>query len=225
MGKIIATLFMLVLMASVTYAAPKRAGVTPDLVKYAIAILSFNYNEVDWTKSGKPRVAAVERILKADISAADRNVAWETFKTPPVEENTQIQRLITERNDANSRVEEANKKVGRLTATLTRVRSSEKVARLRIKAAENIAYAAERQYRERIADIDSDVVEASRMKRDAAQLVREAKARERGAGPKASRDCRNVLSRYIVNGERTWVGNLKLSDAGVDAIEQDCLVQ
>ena len=225
-GKVIATLVALMLAASVAYAAPKRTGVTPGLVEGVIALLSFNYEDSDWTKSGKPRVDAVERVLKADISAADRDAAWKAFNTPPVgvsvEKDATIRKLTTERNNAGLRASQADKEIGRLTAALLQVRSSSKA---RIRAAESVASSAKRQFQRLLDDIESNVTEARRMKMYAAQLVREAEARERGAGPKASRDCRDALNRYVVNGDRTWVGNLELSGVGMNAIKQGCLVR
>ena len=46
----------------------------------AIALLVEEANPKDFGRDGTPKVKSVERILGYDISAADRDVAWETFQ-------------------------------------------------------------------------------------------------------------------------------------------------
>lgn len=83
-------------LANLAEAAPKRAGVTPALIGSAIAILDFNRDAGQWTKAGKPRVDAIESVLRADISAADRDSAWNAYRNPapPVDVATVVKSAV-----------------------------------------------------------------------------------------------------------------------------------
>ena len=71
---IIAAAFVL---ADAVVAAPTKAEKTV----HAIAII--DGNPAAFTKSGKPRVKALESVLGFGISAADRDAAWKVYREPP----------------------------------------------------------------------------------------------------------------------------------------------
>lgn len=63
--------------------APGALADGPSLKERLVhAIGVIDGNPADFTKSGKPRVKSLERVLGLDISAADRDQAWKTYKNP-----------------------------------------------------------------------------------------------------------------------------------------------
>lgn len=50
-----------------------------DQIVAAIAMLD-TADKTSWTSGGKPQVAALEKVLQKQISAAQRDEAWETYQ-------------------------------------------------------------------------------------------------------------------------------------------------
>jgi hypothetical protein len=55
-----------------------------ELIKEAISLLPSD-DETLWTASGKPKVEAIEQVLKGPISSAERNTAWREVLHPTAE--------------------------------------------------------------------------------------------------------------------------------------------
>ena len=89
---IIAAAFVL---ADAVVATPTKAEKTV----HAIAII--DGNPAAFTKSGKPRVKALESVLGFDISAADRDAAWKVYQEPsaPVTVNAPVEIRYVDRPD------------------------------------------------------------------------------------------------------------------------------
>jgi hypothetical protein len=56
------------------------AGLEPFPVVDAITLLVEKANPRDFNRFGTPKVRSIERILGYDITAVDRDVAWETYQ-------------------------------------------------------------------------------------------------------------------------------------------------
>lgn len=221
----IATVAALAAVAvSFAEAAPKRAGVTPDLIGAAIGILEFNRDEAQWTKSGKPRVDAIERLLEADISAADRDKAYDLHRTPVVQavpvavDTSQFEARIADLENRAAEYLSANNGLkNQLSAALSRA----EVAEGRIFTAETRAAEAKAHYDALISGARNDRATAAKLKAEAGEVLRQAEARERGSGPSAGRDCRAAL-RTVFQSDWSWTGNLKTSRDAVNAAEASC---
>ena len=212
-------------------AAPKREGVTPDLIGDAIAILEFNRDlhqtrpgKPKWTKDGKPRVDAIESLLEADISAADRDHAWDLHRTPVVQavpvavDTSQFEARIA---DLENRAAEYLSANNGLKNQLSTALSRAEVAEGRIFTAETRAAEAKAHYDGLLDGARRNRDAAAKLKAEAANVLLQAEARERGAGPPASRDCGKALQVVFRSGW-SWTGNLKTSKANVDAAEKAC---
>ena len=207
-------------------AAPKRAGVTPDLIVSAIAVLGFNHAPEDWTKSGKPKVAAIERVLDADISAADRDGAWDAYRAGPSDSELAAQaRAAAQDRDA------ALVEINDLRHTLQDARDSSRGWQARAERAEGAiaevrsgARAVKDRYEGMMAAAESDRDAASRLRREARSVLAEAEARERGAGPPAGRGCRKALRGVVIDADVGWLsGNVKVDEKGRAALARACL--
>lgn len=212
-------------------AAPKRPGVTSELIQSAIAVLEFNRVEAQWTKSGKPRVDAIERVLKADISAADRDAAWKAHKAPKptaglavlqnriaaleAREHELLREAQKQRIDASMAKRERNEAL----AANTRVQDE---ARRAVEKARVDAAAVKHRYRALMADAERDRKAAAADRREAALTIEDAKKRERGAGPAVNRACRKPLEK-VLRARWTWAGNLDTSRDDVAAARAVCL--
>lgn len=212
-------------------AAPERPGVTPDLIGSAIAILDFNRAPADWTKAGKPKVAAIERVLGADIAAADRDGAWRAYENPPpaAAETVAV--------DAGLRAELAKAhsdlalKAGEVNAWRSRAEAAER----RIDSAVSQAHRSKQRYDDALAGLEADrdiaataraaaERDAAATRREAAAVLDEARARERGAGPPASRDCRTALRRVVIDADTGWFsGDVGVDEKGRAALANACL--
>lgn len=219
----IATVAALAAVAvSFAEAAPKRAGVTPDLIQGAIGILEFNRDEAEWTKSGKPRVDAIESLLEADISAADRDHAWDLHRTPVVEavavDTSEFQARIA---DLENQVHDFRARNNELGDHLEAARARADRAESRIFTAETRAAEAKAHYDGLLDGARRNRDAAAKLKAEAAGVLLQAEARERGAGPPASLDCQKAL-RPVFRSGWSWTGNLKTSKANVGAAEKAC---
>lgn len=233
-------------------AAPDRPGVTPELIQGAIVILEFNRDDAQWTKSGKPRVDAIEALLEADISAADRDAAWKALKEPPpavgvveVEPDPEllarVERAERARDDAIATrvaLSDANTALGlerdgwrgraeTAETSLTALRSSMDD---QIETAWRDAAESKRRYDSLMAaavadreDAATDARAARIMKSEAADLLAEAQTREAGAGPPARKACRDAVS-AIVHGKTGWLSNdVSVDPAGRKVLSDACL--
>jgi len=229
------------LSVSLAEAAPKRPGVTPELIGGAIAILQFNRDDAQWTKAGKPRVDAIEGVLQADISAADRDAAWKAYKTPAVAYNSgqesaiNAQRLTQLEADlaaATHARAEAMTVIARLTRDRDEWQSRAAAAEDQIDLAVAAAGQTKQHYENALADLEADrhvaatarqaaEADAAATRREADAVLAEALARERGAGPPANRDCRRVLAK-VLGADWTWAGNLKAERNDVAAAHAAC---
>lgn len=208
-------------------AAPKRPGVTSELIRGAIGILEFNRVETQWTKSGKPRVDAIEGVLKADISAADRDAAWKAHKAPKPTAGLAVlqNRIATLETRENELLREAQKQ--RIEASRAKRERNEALAantRVQRKVAE--ARAEAQKVKDRYAALTratkADRAAAAADRREAVLTLQEARNRERGAGPAVNRACRKPLEKVLRAGW-TWAGNLDTSRDDVAAARAVCL--
>ena len=209
--------------AALTFSSTVDAAgtVASDVIEDAIGILEFKGDQAQYTKAGKPRVKALESILGADISAAERDAAWKLYKTPKVEavpvDTSQLEGHIA---DLTGHLETARARADRAEASIANIKWE---AETRIAQATADAAASKRLYDNLIAGAERDRDAAKSELVEAGRVLAEAEARERGAGPPASRDCRAAISGHVINGDRTWAGNLKLPDAGLESIKRACL--
>ena len=58
--------------------APRRAPTLDERIEAAIGALDPEESSL-WSRTGVPRVDAIERVLGEDISAAQRNAAWAEY--------------------------------------------------------------------------------------------------------------------------------------------------
>lgn len=214
-GMIAALALMLTFAAD---AAPKREGVTPALVEGAIAILAFNHDPAQWTKAGKPRVAAIEKLINADISAKDRDAAWKAYKNPapavaPVSVDAskvaaleaEVAQLKTTLDIGVDTVAALERKIGRHEETIAHERSRAERAENHVATARRNAQRVMDEHAALNAAAREQLRQASADRVLAGRVLEEAKAREAGAGPAASRDCRRAL-RQVVDAGWTWGG-------------------
>lgn len=222
---IVAAGVLLAAAVDVASAAPKRPGVTPDLVAGAIAILEFNHDPTEWTKGGKPKVAAIERVLNADISADDRDLAWQSHKAGPA--NFDAEQLAR----ATARLAELETTAQGLRDALQDTRDSATAWQVRAERAEGAiatvrrgAQAAQDRYERLMAGAEADRNAADRLRREARAVLEDAERRERGAGPPASRDCRKALREVVIDADIGWLsGAVKVDEKGRSALAGACL--
>lgn len=229
---VIAVGVLLAAAVSTATAAPKRPGVTPELIGGAIAILDFNRDDAQWTKGGKPRVDAIENILNADISAAERDAAWDAWRSPPVPAADTAQ-LEADLSAAMKARAEAMTVIATLTRDRDEWQSRAVAAEDRIDLAVSAAGQTKQRYENALSDLEADrhvaatarhaaEADAAATRREADAVLAEALARERGAGPPASRDCRKPLAK-VLNAGWTWpTGNLKTTRTDVAAAKAAC---
>lgn len=223
----IATVAALAAVAvSFAEAAPKRSGVTPDLIQDAIAILEFNRDSAQWTKSGKPRVDAIESVLQADISAEDRDKAWNIYRTPVVQAvpvPVDTSQLEADLSAATQDRDAALADVLETRRLLEAARSRADRAEGTVEEAERRAASAEAHYAGLLDGAMADRRAAAELKSVAQSVLAEAEARERGSGPKSSRDCRTAITSRILDADTTWAGNLKVEKEDLKAVRSACL--
>lgn len=198
------------------------AGTVPiATIEDAIGVLEFSDQDGGlYTQDGKPRVDALEILLGEDISAAERDQAWKLYRAPKVEavavDTSHLERRIATLTSERDAARSANQSI--------RDQASRE-----IREAWSNARASKAKYDGLMDGAETDRRAARALKAKAADLrdeakkvMREAKARERGAGPSSSRDCRAAL-REVVNADWSWTGNLKTDESDVNAARTACL--
>lgn len=227
---VIAVGILVAVAMNVASAAPKRPGVTPDLVAGAIALLEFNHDPTEWTQGGKPKVAAIEKILNADISAADRDLAWQSHKAGPAgagaaaQLEADLSAAVQDRDDALADSLETRRALEVMTRERGRWQDRAERAEASIEAVRRSAQAAQARYEGLMADAEADRAAAARLQREARSVLADAEARERGAGPPASRDCREALRDLVIDADVGWLsGDVKVDEKGRSALAGACL--
>lgn len=227
---IIAAGVLLAAALDVAIAAPKRPGVTPDLVAAAIAILEFNHDPTEWTKGGTPKVAAIEKILNADISAADRDLAWQSRKVGELDavmvEELQagLSAATQDRDAALADALEIRRLLGAARSDRDQWRARANTAEASIDAIRRGAEAAQARYEGLMAAAEADRDAADRLRREARTVLDQAERRERGAGPPASRDCSKALRDLVIDADVGWLsGDVSVDEKGRRMLAAACL--
>ena len=235
------------LLATPLVAGSAHADDNAEAIESAIAVLDFNRNDAQWTKSGKPRVDAIEALLAVDISAADRDTAWDAYRAPAPDPQVDAEQVETLRDVIAAQSTEMaalNARIALLSEQRegwqSRALGAEQSLQLTIATrdqdiADALAegQALEARYEGLLTEAEADRNAATRSLESANALaqqklaeahhtLQEAKARERGEGPAATQSCREALA-VVLDADWTWAGNLKTDEAAVDAADKACL--
>ena len=215
--------------------AARAAGTVPvPVIEHAIGLLEFNGLQTAYTKAGKPRVKALEAILGADISAAERDAAWKAYKAPKgapaaLPDTASITALNAE--VAGLKSDLATSTAGRQRAEialsvakreLREVLDANTALQRQVTGARAEAAQAKMRYTGLMADAQADRTAAAEARREAKATLADALAREAGAGPPVNRSCRKPLER-VLNAGFTWAGNLSTSRDEVANARAACL--
>lgn len=120
--------------------------------------------------------------------------------------------------------DEANRRdIGTLQDEVKQERARANAAVGRIEEADRRAAVAEAHYAGLVDAAAVDRRTAAELKSEAQSVLAQAEARERGAGPKSSRDCRTAITSHILDAETTWAGNLKVEKEDLRAVRGACL--
>lgn len=177
----------------------------------------------EWTKSGKPRVDAIERLLGRDISAAQRDRAWKARKnpTPPPEavpaivqdpdlaaklaaaERARDDLIVTRKaqEDAHAALElERDGWRSRAASAESTLASLQASFDSRVATARRDARAAERQYNDLMAAAERDRKAAANARSGATTVLREAESEARQMRADAAALLRDAQAREAGSG-------------------------
>ena len=154
---------------------------------------------------------------KQPVAGPCREENGRLVQVPPPPKMIQIEseeylQLVRERDQLRGAIEDMQAEADRQDHAL-------RVLRGDLRAAETVA-SDERRRADAVVAEHRGLVEAAHADRaEAAQVLREAVARERGAGPKTGRDCRKALRRYVLDADTGWMS----SSVSVDEDERRAL--
>ena len=211
-----AALAATLLMGCSVMALENSPGNEPNALAWALegAIRSLDREDESlWTRDGKPRVDALERALGYDITAADRDAAWEALQAPlaaplaaPPEPRPFAVEISSERYE--ELLAERNSLQGQLATERGFHQACEADAsalRLRVAGAERDRDGWKRR-------MENASAELLRVREDASA----AEARAAGYGPAVSPRCVRGVHAALAAG---W----RFSDAEKDALRRACL--
>lgn len=215
----------LALAVGILVAAPfadraHAAGTVPaQSIEAAIGILEFRGDKAAYTKSGKPRVRALEAVLGADISAAERDAAWKSFKAPKALPDTSAitalnSKIAALKADLSDTRYAHGKAVLELAVTKKELREALDAntriasdAERAVNEAQANAEAVKNRYTSMLAHAQSDRARAADERRMAQTANAEAQERKRLAGSATTKGCWDALSEHVLDKDTGWFGS------------------